>query len=169
MYSRIHISIRHPVFVIRIVFVTWCICSSPSNHNYHRLGSRRFDESLVHSTEYSCGDSVFVLVFGCFSPIKNVLGRTEMRTRERKEWHWQSIWTFCDIYRDDRVRIATCSLRMTPDRQTDLKTGYIEFAWKEYYADAIHSAKLLTWRVNNSWPAGLTIAECLTPAIANSI
>ena len=30
MYSRIHIRIRHPVLAIRIVFVTWCIRSSPS-------------------------------------------------------------------------------------------------------------------------------------------
>ena len=30
LYSRIHIRIRHPVFAIRIVFVTWCIRSSPS-------------------------------------------------------------------------------------------------------------------------------------------
>ena len=29
LYSRIHIRIRHPVFAIRIVFVTWCIRSSP--------------------------------------------------------------------------------------------------------------------------------------------
>ena len=32
LYSRIHIRIRHPVFAIRIVFVTWCIRSSPSNY-----------------------------------------------------------------------------------------------------------------------------------------
>ena len=30
LYSRIHIRIRHPVFAIRIVFVTWCIRSSPN-------------------------------------------------------------------------------------------------------------------------------------------
>ena len=30
LYSRIHIRIRHPVFAIRIVFVTWCIRSSPT-------------------------------------------------------------------------------------------------------------------------------------------
>ena len=30
LYSRIHIRIRHSVFAIRIVFVTWCIHSSPS-------------------------------------------------------------------------------------------------------------------------------------------
>ena len=30
VYSRIHIRIRHPIFAIRIVFVTWCIRSSPN-------------------------------------------------------------------------------------------------------------------------------------------
>ena len=34
LYSRIHIRIRHPVFAIRIVFVTWCICSSPSTYTH---------------------------------------------------------------------------------------------------------------------------------------
>ena len=29
--------------------------------------------------------SVFAIVFGCFSPIKNLVGRTEMPTRERKQ------------------------------------------------------------------------------------
>ena len=37
MYSRIHIRIRHPVFAIRIVFITWCIRSSPNN--YHQYSS----------------------------------------------------------------------------------------------------------------------------------
>ena len=32
LYSRIHIRIRHPVFAIRIVFVTWCIRSSPTSY-----------------------------------------------------------------------------------------------------------------------------------------
>ena len=32
MYSRIHIRICHPIFAIRIVFVTWCIRSSPSRY-----------------------------------------------------------------------------------------------------------------------------------------
>ena len=34
LYSRIHIRIRHPVFTIRIVFVTWCIRSSPTKHRF---------------------------------------------------------------------------------------------------------------------------------------
>ena len=46
----------------------------------------------------------FCTRFLCFSPIKNVLGRTEMRTRERKEW--RPIRTVWDISRDDRARTA---------------------------------------------------------------
>ena len=45
--------------------------------------------------------------------------------------------------------------------QCPFKTGYMEFAWKEYYADAIHSA-IVNAAGNNNWPAGLTIAEWLT-------
>ena len=40
------------------------------------------------------GDSVSAIVFGCFSPIQKLLGRTEMRTCERKEC--QSIRTVSD-------------------------------------------------------------------------
>ena len=64
---------------------------------------------MCTSHKASVGNSVFVIVFGCFSPIINLLGQTEMRTRERNEW--QSIRTVWDISRDDRVRIATCSLQ----------------------------------------------------------
>ena len=44
-----------------------------------------FDVSLAHSTEHPCGDSVFAISFGCFSPTQTLLGRTEMRTREMKD------------------------------------------------------------------------------------
>ena len=49
-----------------------------------------------------------------FFAYKKLLGLTEMQKRERKEW--QSIWTVSDISRDDRARIATCSLRTATDR-----------------------------------------------------
>ena len=67
---------------------------------------------------YRCGwsiqqpyarDSAFAIVYGCFSRIKKMLGRTEMRTRDRM------------ISRGDRARIATCSLRTSTDR---LKANY---------------------------------------------
>ena len=54
---------------------------------------------------------------------KNLLGRTETRTRDRM--YCQTIRTVRDINRDDRARIATCSLRTPPDRLTGrLKENY---------------------------------------------
>ena len=49
-----------------------------------------------------------------FFAYKNVLVWNDMRTDERKEW--QSIQIIWDISRDDRARIATCSLRTVTDR-----------------------------------------------------
>ena len=52
-----------------------------------------------------------------------MLGRTETRTRDRI--YCQTMRTVRDISRDDRARLATCSLRMPADRQTDrLKVNY---------------------------------------------
>ena len=64
----------------------------------------------------------FCIRFGGFTPIKNVLVRTEMWTRKREEW--QSIRTVWDITRDDRAWIAACRLRTPTDRQTDLRRNY---------------------------------------------
>ena len=52
-----------------------------------------------------------------FFAYKKLLGRTETRTRDRM--YCQTIRTVRDISRDDRARIATCSLRTSTDRQTD--------------------------------------------------
>ena len=60
--------------------------------------------SLIHS--------VSAIVFGCFSPIKKLLGRTEKRSRDRKTVD-RTVW---DISRNDQARIATCSLRTPTDR-----------------------------------------------------
>ena len=57
-----------------------------------------------------------------FSRIKKMLGRIETRTRDRI--YCQTMRTVSDISRDDRARIATCSLRTPTDRQTDLKENY---------------------------------------------
>ena len=46
--------------------------------------------------------------------IKKLLGRTETRTRDRM--HLGRIRSVRDISRDDRARIATCSLRTPTDR-----------------------------------------------------
>ena len=50
-----------------------------------------------------------------FFAYKKMLGRTETRTRDRM--YCQMIRTVRDISRDDRARIATCSLRTPTDRQ----------------------------------------------------
>ena len=57
-----------------------------------------------------------------FSHIKQMLGRTDTRTRERM--YCQTIRTVRYIFRDDRARIATCRLRTPTDRQTDIYYGY---------------------------------------------
>ena len=63
--------------------------------------------------------SAFAIVYGCFSRIKKMLGRTEMRTRDRMYCQTKrSVW---DISRGDQARIATCSLRTSTDR---LKANY---------------------------------------------
>ena len=58
----------------------------------------------------------FALVFLFFAYI-NSLGRTEMRTCERKER--QSMRAVWDIYWDDRTRTAACRLRTATDRFTE--------------------------------------------------
>ena len=64
----------------------------------------------------------FAKVYVCFSRIKKMLGRIETRTRDRI--YCQTIRTVRDISRDDRARIATCSLRTLTDR---LKENYSRF------------------------------------------
>ena len=54
--------------------------------------------------------------FARFSRINKLLGRTETRTRDRM--YCQTIRTVRGISRNDRARIATCSLRTPTDRQT---------------------------------------------------
>ena len=52
-----------------------------------------------------------------------MLGLIETRTRDRI--YCETMRTVRDISRDDRARIATCSLRTLTDRQTDrLKENY---------------------------------------------
>ena len=51
--------------------------------------------------------------FVCFSRINKLLGRNETRTCDRK--CCQTIRTVSDISRDDRARIATCSLLTSTD------------------------------------------------------
>ena len=74
-----------------------------------------------------------------FSPMKYLLGRTEMRTRERKEWH--SMRTVFDIPGDYRVRVATCSLRTAIDLRRIIILYHI-------------------WILNNCHTAWLTVEPC---------
>ncbi len=62
--------------------------------------------------------------FWVFFAYKKLLGRTETLTRDRM--YCQTIRTVKDISRDDRARIATCSLR-TPTTQTDLKLTFSKY------------------------------------------
>ena len=62
----------------------------------------------------------FAKVYVSFSRIKKKIGRIETRTRDRI--YCQTIRRVRDISRDDRARIATCSLRTLTDR---LKENYI--------------------------------------------
>ena len=65
-------------------------------------------------------DTLFsVLIFGGFRLKQKLLGRTEMRTRDSKEL--QSRYEQFETSRDDRARIATCSLQTATDRQPDLR------------------------------------------------
>ena len=71
-----------------------------------RMGDRRLIEIY---------NSVFTIVW-VFSRIKKILCRSETRTRDRM--YCQTIRSVRAIYRDDRARIATCTLRTLTDRQT---------------------------------------------------
>ena len=56
-----------------------------------------------------------------------MLGRTDTRTREMMKC--QTIRTVSDISRDDRARIATCSLRTPTDRQTDFRRIIVQIVY----------------------------------------
>ena len=55
----------------------------------------------------------------------------------RDRMYCQTIRTVRDISRDDRARIATCSLRTSTDRQTDRQTDRL----KENYSIDVISMK----------------------------
>ena len=76
--------------------------------------SRRYRHHWFYSIDHSHGRRSIRYSFGCFLRIKKMLGRIETRTRDRI--YCQMIRTVRDISRDDRARIATCSLRTPTDR-----------------------------------------------------
>ena len=83
-------------------------------HNLHRNGR---DRGRKGATRRSPEHSIFALFFGIFAN----KGRTEMRTRDRKEW--QSMRTVWDISRDDRAKSAACRQRQR-DRFKGIKYYY---------------------------------------------
>ena len=88
-------------------------CPRDKRMSYHWTNCASLKPTMVPSTEHSRGNSVcarFQIIFA----YKNVQGRTDMRTRERKEC--QSIRTVLDISGDDRAIIMTCSLRTATDK-----------------------------------------------------
>ena len=82
--------------------------------------------SLLHSNKPCAGDSVFVIFLGVFRVYIFFLGRIETRTRDRL--CFQSIWTVWDISRDDRARIATCSLLIPPSPPEARSSGTVMIA-----------------------------------------
>ena len=60
------------------------------------------------------GNAVFAIGLEVVRVYKKLLGRTETRTRDRM--YLGRIRSVRDISRDDRARIATCSLRTPTDR-----------------------------------------------------
>ena len=80
---------------------------------------RSYQRHWFYSTDHSRGRRGIRYGFWCFPRIKKMLGRIETRTRDRI--YCQTIRTVRDISRDDRARIATCSLRTQTDR---LKENY---------------------------------------------
>ena len=76
--------------------------------------------SLVIQINTRAGDPISPEVLDVFRIyIKKLLGRTKTRTRDRM--YCQTIRTFRYISRDNRARIASCSLRTQTDR---LKENY---------------------------------------------
>ena len=84
--------------------------------NYDRSYRRHWFYTIDHSRGRR---GIRYNSFGCFSCIKKMLGRIEMRTRDRI--YCQTIRTVTHITRDDRARIVTCSMRTPTDR---LKENY---------------------------------------------
>ncbi len=70
--------------------------------------------SLLHSNKHSRGRPGFAEVFGVFRVYKTARPNWAKRTHDRM--CLQSIRTVWDISRDDRARIATCSLLTATDK-----------------------------------------------------
>ena len=90
-------------------------CAQSVRHGWaHRFRRWRDNgRSVIHCNKQHAGDSVLTIGLVFFSRIKQSVGRTETRTRDRI--YFQTIRSVWDISRGDRGIIATCSLRTTRD------------------------------------------------------
>ena len=81
-----------------------------------------------------------------FFAYKKILGRTETRTSDRM--YCQSIRTVWDISRDDRARIATCSLLTPTDR---LKENYsIDYTLPPFHY--MYFSPAVLWPLSTTFP-----------------
>ena len=97
--------------------------------------------------------------FWRFFAYKQILGRTETRSRDRM--YCQSIRTVRDISRDYRARIATCRLRTSTDRH---KENYcIDLKGNKPYILVITFLQALTLRRISVASASLRSYICSTP------
>ena len=90
-----------------------CSCR-PRSIDHQRVRRYAPFHSIETCARMALRDSFFKLMFFAY---KKMLGQIETRTRDRI--YCQTMQTVRDISRDDRARIATRSLRMLTDRQTD--------------------------------------------------
>ena len=111
-HARAHTHRRRRLTAIQAIAIRW----RPTN----RDGPLRLRQcrSLAIQINTRTGDPIYPR-FWKFFEYKKLLGRTEMRTRDRM--YCQTIRIVRYISRDDRARIATCSLRTLTDR---LKENY---------------------------------------------
>ena len=123
--SREKSSIKmHNIFLINvgpvIIFAVACRLTG-----CRPCGNQCFNVSQFCSQSIHRNTRFFALMW----PITNLLGRTEMRTHERKEW--QLIRTVWDISWDDRARTTACRLRTATDRFKENYSIdiYIETSW----------------------------------------
>ena len=115
--ERVHTNPPHThTHRLRRIAIRWVCASQP----WWPAPLTIADQSLAIEINTVTGGPVSPR-FWVFFAYKKLLGRTDTRTRERM--YCQMIRTVRDISRDDRARIATCSLRTPTDRQTDRLQG----------------------------------------------
>ena len=108
--TPVHTHRRRRLTAVQAIAIRW----RPTN----RYGPLRLRQcwSLAIQINTRTGDPIYPRFFAYKHKL---LGRTETRTRDRV--YCQTIRIVRDISRDDRTRIATCSLRTLTDR---LKENY---------------------------------------------